>query len=287
MPTQNDNAWRANIKAKGKEIQSLIDQVLRHLPSADPGNQDNFNKLLSTTIQKCKAMHDLFGPNLIPDPLSHLTQELNAWQKNLHEPTHIKRIIGLYDPIGKINGNEEEETASFTSILEKHREDNTLQEFLAELISALEELLAEGDDILTNQAANELQRILNEIRKRQKMSLADLLPWVEFAMTSAGAVIDTWSGNPIATIAINAILSAKKTQTRIRELFKIAHTEFIDSLNLKGRAKYEGEFGRAIIDATITSIEEAVKEPEGLKKLPAPQVEIPQPQNLENTNNGS
>lgn len=283
MATPKDETWRTNIKAKGTEIQGLIDQVLRHLPSADPGNRDKFNELLSSTIQKCKAMHDLFGPNLVPGPLSHLTQELTSWQKNLREPTHIKRIIGFYEPIGKINGNEDEETPSFTSILEKHREDNSLQEFLAELIAALEQLLAEGDDILTNQAASELQRILNEIRKRQKMSLADLLPWVEFAMTSAGAVIDACYGTPIATIAINAILTGKKTQTRIRELFKIAHTEFIDSLNLKGRAKYEGEFGRAIIEASTETIEAAVREPGGLKTLPAPPVENPQTLHIENT----
>lgn len=270
MATPNDDAWRSNINAKGQEIQSLIDQVLHHLPANDANNRERFNTLLSTTIQKCDNMHGLFGPNLIPAPLAQLTQTLKSWQKNLNEPKHIKRIVGLYDPIGKINGNEDEDSPSFTSILEKHREDNTLQEFLAELIAALEQLLADGDDILTNQAASELQRILNEIRKRQKMSLADLLPWVEFAMTSVGAMIDTWTGTPIASIAINATLTAKKTQTRIKELFTIARTDFINSLHLKGRAKYEGPFGRALIESSTEAIEAAIKEPGGLKLLPEP-----------------
>lgn len=275
MSNPNNDAWHSNMRAKGNEIQSLIDQVLRHLPSDDPGNRKKFNELLSTTIQKCKAMHDLFGPNLIPGPLAHLTSELEAWQKNLREPTHLKRIIGLYDPIGKINGTDGADTPSFTSILEKHREDQTLQECLTELISALEQLLADGDAILTNQAAVELERILKEIRIRKKTSIADLLPWVEFALTSAGAVIDTCYGTPVASIAINATLTAKKTQSCIRKLVKVAYSEFIDSLNLKGKAKFDGEFARAIVAAPIESIEAAVKEQGGLKRLPAPVNEEP------------
>lgn len=271
MTTRKDDAWRTNIKTKGSEIQSLIDQVLAKLPSAaDPTNRSNFDGLLNSTIIKCKAMHDLFGPNQIPGPLSHLTNELVAWQQNLQQATHLKRIIGLYEPIGQINGDEEEATPSFTSILEKHREDQTLQEFLAELIAALEQLIADGDDILTKQAADELERILVEIRKRKGQSLPDLVPWVEFAIVSTGAVIDLYVGSPIATIAGSAIIAAKKSQTRIQDLFALAHTEFIESLLLKGREKFDSEFGKRLIAASSKTIEIAIESADGLKNLPHP-----------------
>lgn len=268
MPTQNNDTWHANIKAKGKEIQGLIDQLLRHLPATDASKQDKFNKLLISTLQKCKDMHGLFGPNLIPGPLTHLTNELTQWQNNLHEPTHLKRIIGLYEPIGKINGTEEETITSFTAIFEKHREDESLQEFLAELIATLEQLLNEGDDILTKQAANELERILREIQKRKNLSLPDLKPWVEFAIVSAGAIVDHYVGSPIATIAGSAMIAAKNSQIRINELASLAYLEFLDSLELKNSEKYKGDFAKRLISAPIEAITAATQNPSGINYLP-------------------
>lgn len=270
--SKKDDTWRTNIKSKGQEIQSLIDQLLSVLP--DPANRHRFNELLAKTITRCEVMHDLFGPNQVPGTLSHITGQLKAWKNNLNAVTHLKNIVALQKSIGLINGDDEAEISSFTSILEKHREDETLQKFLTDLIAALEALIADGDDVFTKQIVDELDRILNEIRKRKGLSLPDLKPWVDFAIVSTGAIVDSFTGNPIATVAAGAIVAAKSSQIRIQTLFALAQTEFIESLQLKGRKKFEGEFGKSLIEAPLELIEVAIQSPEGLKSL-APKNELP------------
>lgn len=264
----HSEAWRNNVRSKAKEIQNILNEVLGLLPlSADEKRKPKFEERLQTLTAKCTAMHDLYGPGLAPHDLTELTQQLGQWKTNLQNPDLTRRIAELWKPIGKLDGNEKLDEFSFTVILEKYKQDERLQECLEKLIAALEELLAEGDETLTSQGAKELTRVLDELKKRKAQSLFDLRPWVEFALVSTGAVVDQFTGTPLATIAAAAVIAAKESQIRVGELFGNAYDDFIMSLQLKGHAKWESLFGSNLKEATAEEIQEAIESPAGLKNL--------------------
>ena len=280
-PEEHTEAWRTNVKAKAQEIQQILNEVISLLPMvSDEKRKPKFDERLQTVTAKANAMHDLYGPNLAPKNLQELTQLLSQWKTNLQEPNLTRRIAELWQPIGKLNGEEEETELSFSSILEKHKEDETLQKCLEELISALEKLLAEGDETVSSQAGKELERILQELKKRKDQSLFDIQPWIEFALVSTGAIFDHFTGTPLATIAAAAVIAAKESQIRVSELFRQAHHEYIESLKLKGQAKWESIFGQKLKAATVDEIKKALKSPSGLKGLPElperPILQLPQ-----------
>lgn len=271
-PEEHTEAWRTNVKAKAQEIQKILNEVLTLLPQASDAKQKpKFEARLQTVTAKAMAMHDLYGPNLAPKELQKLTELLAHWKNNLTDPNVIRSIVELYRPIGEIDGNEETDELSFSAILEKHKQDETLQKCLEELIASLEKLLEEGDDTLTKQAATELERILSELKKRKDQSLFDIQPWIEFALVSTGAIVDHHTGTPIATIAAAAVVAAKESQIRVNDLFRLAHHEYIESLKLKGQAKWESIFGQKLHAATLEEIQKALESPEGLKSLPEPE----------------
>lgn len=272
-PEEHMKSWRNNIKAKAQEIQQILNEVFGLLPmAADEKKKPKFEERLLVVTNKAKAMHDIYGPNLAPQNLQELTQLLSQWKTNLQDPNLTRRIAELWQPIGKLNGEEEgTDELSFSAILEKHKQDETLQKCLQELILSLEKLLEEGDDTLTKQAATELERILTELKKRKDQSLFDIQPWIEFALVSTGAIFDHYTGTPIATIAAAAVFAAKESQIRVNDLFRLAHHEYIESLRLKGRAKWESIFGQKLKHATLEDIQKALETPDGLKSLPEPE----------------
>jgi len=268
-PEEHTEAWRNNIKAKAQEIQQILNQVLTLLPqAADAKQKPRFEERLLTVTAKGNAMLDLYGPNLAPKPLQKLTELLAHWKSNLTDPNVIRKIVELYRPIGEIDGNEETDELSFSAILEKHKQDETLHKCMEELIASLEKLLEEGDDTLTKQTATELERILTELKKRKDQSLFDIQPWLEFALVSTGAIVDQYTGTAIATVAAAAVVAAKESQIRVGNLFRQAHHEYIASLKLKGQAKWESLFGQKLKTATIEEIQNALQTPAGLKGLP-------------------
>ena len=205
----------------------------------------------------------------MPEPLLALTSTLSSWRGNLRDSGLLLKIANLYDPIGKL-GKPDQQERGFTAIFNEHKEDQTLQEYLAELIAALEQILAEGGDILTKQAADELQRILDEIRKRQKQSLPDLDPWIECALVSLAGVVDYTFGMPLATIVAAGIIAAKKSKTRIIDLYDCAQKEYWESLHLKGGPKFSSPLKAKLVNASVEEIQAALQTPKGLYQLPDP-----------------
>ncbi|MDD5198199.1 MAG: hypothetical protein PHC88_00220 [Terrimicrobiaceae bacterium] len=271
-PEEHTEAWRNNIKSKAQEIQGLLNEVIGLLPMvADEKRKSKFEERLQTVTAKARAMHDLYGPNLAPQTLQELTHSLTQWKSNLQDHNVTRKIAELWQPIGKLNGEEEiSNELSFSAILEKHNRDGTLQKCLEELISSLEKLLAAGDDTLTKQAATELERILAELKKRKNESLFDIQPWIEFALVSTGAIVDHYTGTPIATIAAAALVAAKESQIQVNNLFTLAYHEYVESLKMKGQAKWEGIFGKKLKGASLEDIQKAIQSPDGLKSLPEP-----------------
>lgn len=259
--------WRKNIQAKAKELQIQLDEVLGLLPSAnDPGHAELFQQKISKLIEMSEALHEFFAKNLIPESLKDFTRTLQSWRSALHSAEQTRKIAGLYRSIGKL-GRESADESSFTTILNKHLEDADLQGYLEALIVAIERLLIEGDESLTKQMADELQVILDEIRRRRSQSLPDLEPWVEWALISLGSIFDSITDLPIGAIAASGVLAAKKSNVRIRELFKVAHREHLESLLLKGRSKFWSPLRRKLLDSTTGEIEAALRDGGGLASL--------------------
>ena len=133
MSTHNTDAWRKNVQEKSTEIQNLIKEVFSLLPNCGSETQKaQFQEKMGTLIEKTKAFHHLYGSNLIPYPLLELTNALGQWQGNLTRSDYTLKIASLFTPVGTLVDYEEPET-SFTSILNKHREDETLQGYLSKL----------------------------------------------------------------------------------------------------------------------------------------------------------
>jgi hypothetical protein len=238
--------------------------------AADERHKEVFEEKLQCVTRKCEAMHDMFGANLVPKPLREITQKLQHWRSNLTDGGCTRRIAELLGPISSINGEEEEDADSFVAIFEKHREDKTLQDCLDELIKALEKLLTEGDETLNAQAARELQRVLEELKKRKGKSLPDLQPWVDYALTSIATLADFYHGTPVATLIFGALIAAKNSQVRLDHLFRDSTREYFESLKLTRQAKWEEDFQAKLKAASVEEITKALESRGGLKSLPAP-----------------
>lgn len=270
MTEENIRTYRANVQAKAQEIRDLVTEVFSLLPNAaDERQKEIFQEKLQQVTRKCEFMHEMFGTNLVPKPLREITQKLQHWRLNLTDGGCIRRIAELLGPISSING-EEEDADSFVAIFEKHREDKTLQDCLDELIKALEKLLTEGDETLNAQAARELQRVLDQLKKRKGKSLPDLQPWVDYALTSIATLADFYHGTPVATLIFGALIAAKNSQVRLDHLFRDSAREYFESLKLTRQAKWEENFQAKLKAASVAEITKALESPGGLKSLPDP-----------------
>lgn len=268
---EHTKTWKANVQAKAHEIKNLMTEVLSLLPNAaDERHKAIFQEKLQLVTTKCEAMHHMFGSNLIPPPLREITQKLQHWKSNLTDGNCTRRIAELLQPIGSINGEEEDDQDSFLAILEKHRKDETLQECLDKLIEALEKLLIEGDESLNAQAARELQRVLDELKKRKGKSLPDLQPWIDFALGYAGSLADQHTGTLLGSLLAGVVIAAKNSQVRLDLLFQESHLEYLKGLKLVGQAKLEAAFEKKLKAASVEDITKALASSGGLKSLPAP-----------------
>ena len=270
MSDHNPEAWRQNVRAKSKEIQTLIDGVLAVLPKSNGGAKDSeFQAKLATLTEKASAFHYLYAPNLVPQPLKTLSSLLASWKTNVGHAEYTRRVASLYDTIGELADYEEQE-ASFATIFDKSKDDGDLQRSLDALLEALRSILAEGDEILTKQAADELKVILEQIEKRRKLSLLDLGPWVEFGLVSLGAIVDSVHGTPIGTITVAGLLAAKKSLGRIETLRHSAIQEYFKNLPSKSRNRLNEPLREKLLAASVEELEIHLKEGSGLDRLPAP-----------------
>jgi len=268
MSTHNTEAWRNNVQEKSKEIQTLIKGVFALLPNCEANAQKaQFQEKLGLLTEKAKAFHYLYGSSLIPVPLRELTNTLTQWQGNLNHADYTLKIANLFDPVGTLVDYEEPET-SFTSILDKHRDDETLQGYLSNLIDEIRRILEIGDEQLSKQAGDDLQEILKEIEKRRRQSPIDLSPWVEFALVTLGCIADVSSGAPLGTIAAAALIAAKNSNARLGELVQMTMKEYLDSIKIRASEKLLGPMRRKLLNASVEQIEKAVLVQGGLSLLP-------------------
>ncbi len=261
-PQDHTDAWRKNVRTKAQEIQQQLTQVISLLPHAHAHiDTPTFHNHLSTVIAKCESMHTLFGENMAPTTLRELTKSLTRWKDNLTSAQLTIEIARLHTAIGKLDGATEPDDLSFTAIFEKHLKDDTLQQYLHELISELKNLLDVGDDTLTNQTAKELELILRELTNRKQQSLFDIQPWIEFAAATLVATIDACTGTPAATIVSAALVAAKKSYTRVKELSSDAYAEYRRTVNLRSHSKLKGDIRPWLLTAPLDDVTTTTLDP--------------------------
>ena len=259
MSEENNKAWKQNLHGKCQEIKHLIDECLKLLPDAkSPAKKDEFIQKLSLTQSKTSATCHLFASNLVPSALASLVQTLKQLENNVGNPSHIRNLVLLQAQLDQIP-NEGHAEISFTKILDKHKDDEELQKHLDGLIQALEKLLDEGDDELSNQVATRLSKILSEIERRRKQTLFDLDPWVEWALISLGSIYDSYSGLPLGATIATGLLAAKKSKVRISDLVRSAKSEYFTSLDLKEFSPEAEKTRNPLLQTSVQELEDALK----------------------------
>jgi hypothetical protein len=240
MQTSN-NVWTENVQGKLDEIRTLL---LLYLASRD-------DRTAKEIKQKLEFLRMMFADQSVPPTLTRLSEALEGVRTRSSDPQAVLNLFRFHDELISV-GSFGVDDRPFDRIFESYKSDKTLNTLIDELVELLQRVLSEGNEVLTAQIARELETILAQIKKRNQMSLVEMLVWVEFCLPALLMIFAAHQNVPELLIVAQAVKKAFKLKERLMELYKDAKEQLIAERKLTYVQK-------AISHPEITSDENARK----------------------------
>lgn len=179
----------------------------------------------------------MFPEQSVPQPIRMLQGAFAQYQANPHHPKLFLGLMRAYESLPSVATFSEEAPPSFDEIFATYKNDQDLQTLATELVSLLERILTEADDLLTAQIARELGIILEELKKRDRRSLYEFQCWIDLGLKCLVMVVESKTGIHGLSLVHEAIKIGFRTKARLFEQYGAAQKQLIEERKLTYVAK--------------------------------------------------
>lgn len=216
----NSEHWKLTIKEKIDRLQLLTTKYLSAIyihekkPQAFSASSQEIDDLLS-------GLRGLFSPNTLPSEITQFSSLWNLHKADRFDGARLQQLILSQSKISSMK-IEEEDIISFENIFLKYKSEEKLNELLDLLVSVIEKIILEGDDVLNAKSSKLLTKLMHTLKHHSNMSMTDLAFWLETAYRLLSNTAALFSGNPI-------IQSLKHAAEICCELYSMLNTAYTNS----------------------------------------------------------
>jgi hypothetical protein len=219
---ENLDAWKKNLHGCVEELQKLL---LEYMTLRE-------DQTVKAIEQRIAGLTMMFPPKQAPPALRTLEGALHQFHEAKHHPQFFLQLMRSYEALRAVASINENERPSFDEIFGAYKQDEDLQSLANQLVSLLERLLQEADDLLSAQIARELRVILEQLQKRDKRSLYELQTWVELGAKALVVVIETYTGAHGLSLVKEAIQIALRIRLRLIDRYAAAQKQTLQQHGL-------------------------------------------------------
>lgn len=221
---------------------------------------------LNSVIREISNVAGLYEKANRPPELEQLRTAVESLHKKRSNPQSAIEVLAALDKLKKVpvTGSK---FISFHDIYEKYREDGELNDLVDRLVQILEKIIEEDDGSLSSKVEKDIQRLLDQIRNRPKLSTYEIGAWSELTGRFLLELIDHQGDASTLPKLVDGIKLAKEIFDNVFEKYQQSQTEYVRSIGLKA-APIEFTSLPPLSDETIKAAEMKLAELGILEGLP-------------------
>jgi hypothetical protein len=228
----HQDTWAKNVEAKVNEVLAAC----RNLITKEvPQNQNalEFRKACYECVnEELRSLSSMFGKDLQPPEIEKLRSHASHF---IHNREHRAAFANVLASMNKLTAifSTESQLISMHDIFENHKSDEELNELIDHLISALEKVIEEGDAHMTARVERDLQRLLEQIKGRSRLSIFEIGALAEVIGRMALEFAGQKMGFPAGSMLMDVAKASWKVRERVIRNFQDGQNEFIRLLEIK------------------------------------------------------
>ncbi len=233
MSQANFEQWQKNLELKIQEVEKEIYRFI----SSDPGPlsavQDvNRKNSYARALQEVSNLAAMYGSGNLPQEINQLRIEVEYLHNNRNLPAALNDLLAAIRSVKKIPRTGMS-FISFHDIYEQYREDGELNDLIDQLVQTLEKIIAEDDGTLSSRVEKDINRLLDQIRNRPKLSTYEIGAWSELTGRFLLELVGQQQGVPALSLVIDGIKLSKKVFDNVFEKYQQSQSEYVRLIGLK------------------------------------------------------